>query len=429
MGEVTLLTKILRRVIAKKKDPFLFEAYDTNVCFATIPEEIGLYIHIPFCQTLCPYCPYNKILYNKEKALAYQKALLAELSLLHEHLRHKNISSIYIGGGTPTLMLDELQAVLDWTREKFAFLGDIGIEVYPQEIDRKKIAQLKEMGVSLVSIGIQTFNDRQLKFLGRSYMQDEARRTVELVKEADFACVDIDIMFNLPDQTREDIEYDISTCYDYNIDQLSIYPLIIFPMTPLHEMVKKNGLHTFNRFQEYGILKKIAEMSMQRGYDKTSIWTYGKRNGKRYTSITRESFVGVGASATSLFGNYFYLNTFNVDTYISRVKEGRLPINVVNVMSDREKMVFWLFWRCYDTSIDTKRFAELFGREFGREFPLLERFLLGFGLAGRYGDRLELTGNGAYLYHLVEKQYSVTYLNKMWESCMKTPWLEKISLS
>ncbi len=423
-----MLTSILRKTIAKKKEPFLFQAYDNNICFMVIPDEIGLYIHIPFCQTICLYCPYNKTLYNRNKALAYQKALLAELSLLQEHLRSKRITSIYIGGGTPTLMLEELQEVLDWIRANLTLKGDIGIEVYPKEIDQNKLAQLKGMGVNLVSIGIQTLNDRQLRFLGRRYTGNEARKTIELIKRAGFACVDVDIMFNLPNQALEDIEHDICTCYGYDIDQLSIYPLIIFPLTPLHKRVKEENLRTFNRFQEYGILKKIEGLSTQWDYDKTSIWTYGKRNGKRYTSITRESFVGIGASATSLFSDYFYLNTFDVDAYIRRLEEGRLPINLVNVMSPKEKMVFWLFWRCYDTSIDTRRFEELFGKEFSKEFPLFERLLLGSGLAGKSGDRLELTRSGAYLYHLIEKQYSVTYLNKMWEACMKTPWLEKIAL-
>lgn len=423
-----LLASILRKIIAKKKEPFLFQAYDNNICFTTIPEEIGLYIHIPFCETLCPYCPYNKTLYHKNKARAYQKALLAELSLLQEYLSGKCITSIYIGGGTPTLMLEELQEVLDWIRVKFTFKGDVGIEVYPRKIDKNKLTQLKGMGVNLVSIGVQTFNDRQLQFLGRRYTGKEALKTIELIKRADFDCVDVDLMFNLPHQTLEDIEHDLRTCYNEDIEQLSIYPLIIFPLTPLYKRVKEGHLRTFGFPAEYGILKKIEDWSGQWGYDKTSIWTYGKRSGKRYTSITRESFVGIGASATSLFSEYFYLNTFQVDAYIHRLAEGRLPINLVNVMSSRERMVFWLFWRCYDTSIDTRRFEEMFGREFAEEFPLLERLLRGSGLARKSGEKLEMTRPGAYLFHLIEKHYSLTYLNKMWAACMQTARLDRIAL-
>jgi oxygen-independent coproporphyrinogen-3 oxidase len=423
-----LLTSILRKTIAKKKEPFLFKPYDNNINFTEIPKEIGLYIHIPFCQTLCPYCPYNKIIYDKDRALTYKKALMAELQLLREHLNGKRITSIYIGGGTPTLMLGELQEVLDWIRINLTFKGDLGIEIYPHKTDHNIMAQLKEMGVNLVSIGVQTFNDRQLSFLGRRYNGNEARKIIELIKSADFACVDVDIMFNLPNQSKADIEHDISSCYSLDIDQLSIYPLIVFPLTPLYHKIKKERLHTFNRLQEYGLLRRIEELSDHWRYDKTSIWTYGKRNVKRYTSITRESFVGIGASATSLFGDYFYLNTFQVEAYIRRLLEGRLPINLVNVMSPRERMVFWLFWRCYDTSIDTGRFRDLFGQEFNREFPVLERLLPGLGLAVKHGKKLELTRQGAYLYHLVEKQYSVTYLNNMWEACMKSAWLEKIAL-
>jgi len=144
--------------------------------------------------------------------------------------------------------------------------------------------------------------------------------------------------------------------------------------------------------------------------------------------VTRESFVGFGVSATSHFDKYFYLNTFNVEAYITRLATGRLPINLVNVMTPREKMIFWLFWRCYDTVIDTRRFKELFGVDFSEEFPFIDRFLQSSGLARREGHRLKLTQTGSYLYHLVEKQYSLTYLNKMWSACMENQWLEKFAL-
>ncbi|NLW06375.1 MAG: radical SAM protein [Clostridia bacterium] len=270
-----MLTTLLRKTVAKKKEPFLFKAYDNNVDFAAIPAEIGLYIHIPFCRTLCPYCPYNKTLYDKNRALAYQKALLAELAIMQKHLQGKRITSIYIGGGTPTLMLTELQQVLAWIRANLVFHGDVGIEVYPQDIDKDLIAQIKDMGINLVSIGVQTFNDQHLHFLGRRYSGNEARRSIELIKAADFDCVDIDIMFNLPNQTWEDIEHDICTCYSYAIEQLSIYPLILFPLTALPRRVKQEKLRTFNSLQEYGLLRRIEGLSAQMQYGKTSIWTYG----------------------------------------------------------------------------------------------------------------------------------------------------------
>jgi len=137
-----------------------------------------------------------------------------------------------------------LQQVLAWIRANLVFHGDVGIEVYPQDIDKDLIAQIKDMGINLVSIGVQTFNDQHLHFLGRRYSGNEARRSIELIKAADFDCVDIDIMFNLPNQTWEDIEHDICTCYSYAIEQLSIYPLILFPLTALPRRVnKKNCVH------------------------------------------------------------------------------------------------------------------------------------------------------------------------------------------
>ncbi|HHX77089.1 MAG TPA: coproporphyrinogen III oxidase family protein, partial [Firmicutes bacterium] len=170
------------------------------------------------------------------------------------------------------------------------------------------------------------------------------------------------------------------------------------------------------------------QTAAQYGYQKTSIWTYARPEAKKYTSVTRESFIGVGAGAASQFGNYFYVNTFNVDAYIERVNRGRLPINLVNEMTEKERMVFWLFWRCYEASIDTVEFQQLFKTQLKEEFPLLFKAMRLFSLVKEEGKTLKLTSRGAYLYHLIEKHYSKTYLNDMWAAGMSRPWHDSFRL-
>ena len=424
-----MITGIMRRAILGKKDKFLFEGYREGLIdFDSIGSEVGLYVHVPFCRRICPFCPYNKTIYDRDTAVEYRQALVRELNLYKPKLQNKKITSLYIGGGTPTLMAEEMKEVLEFVKNNFDFKGDIGIEVHPAEANGKLFDSLKGMGVNLISLGVQTFNDKILDFLGRGYNSGATDKALSIIKNCGFKCVDVDIMTNLPGQTMEDIEYDISRVYSYDIDQLSVYPLIVFPMTKMGAAIRENGLSRFNCLQEKKILELIDEVSRKNGYKKSSIWTYGKEGGSRYTSVTRESFVGIGAGASSLIDGYFYLNTFSVGEYIKALEEGKLPINVVNRMSEREKMIFWIFWRCYDGVIDGNRFAQLYNASLEKEFPFLFKTLKALGMAKVHNGIFKLTERGRYAYHLVEKQYSVCYLNDLWHASMKQPWIKEIRL-
>ncbi|MDR3600159.1 MAG: coproporphyrinogen III oxidase family protein, partial [Desulfosporosinus sp.] len=142
----------------------------------------------------------------------------------------------------------------------------------------------------------------------------------------------------------------------------------------------------------------------------------------------RERFLGLGASATSLYSMYFYLNTFDVEEYIKAIENGRKPISLVNHMNDREQQVFWLFWRCYDMSISRKRFSELFGKSLNKEFRSMVSGLKILGLAKEQGGDLRLTQLGSFCYHFVEKQYSLRYLNNLWDASRQEPWPKRLEL-
>lgn len=424
-----MITDVLRMLIAHKRDKYSFEPFMTSeVDFSALPEELGLYIHIPFCRSICPYCPYNKTIYNKATAARYYGALLKEYQLYRPFLKGKQISSIYFGGGTPSLMFGEITPLLEAIRSQLNFRGDVGIEIHPREATGNNLAAVKKSGVNLVSVGVQSFHSGSLDFLERGYVPQESHRAVINALSAGFDTVDVDLIYNIPGQTKEDIEKDFQTCLSYGVNQISMYPLIVFRCTPLQKKIKSSGVRRLSELDEYKIQKRIAIIAADHGYERTSIWTYGKKGAKRYTSVTRETFLGLGASATSLYDKYFYLNTFDVEEYIKAMDLGRMPISLVNTMSPREKQVFWLFWRCYDTVIPRQRFSSLFGSSLDQKFPLLIAGLKMLGLARDDGEMLKLTGLGSFCYHFVEKQYSVNYLNSLWDASTRSPWPERLEL-
>jgi putative oxygen-independent coproporphyrinogen III oxidase len=424
-----MITDFFRRVILGKKDKFKFVGYKEGMIdFTSIDKECGIYIHVPFCKSICPYCPYNKEIYEKNKAKEYSKALLKELTIYKNSLVDKKITSIYIGGGSPALLSLELKEVIGFIKNNFNFTGDIGIEIYPSQVNKNLLQNLKEMEINMISLGVQTFNNDKLKFLGRCYSNEDVQEAITLIKNFNFKCLDIDIMTNIPGQTIDDIVYDLKTAYSYDIDQISIYPLIVFPMTSMDKIIRENGLSRFSELEEKRILQIIDEISIQHNYKRSSIWTYGKDMDNRYTSVTRESFIGIGAGASSLFSNYFYLNTFNVSEYINLLNKDSLPINIVNIMTEREKMIFWLFWRCYDGVIDGNRFYELFNKDMKNEFRILFTALKILKMIKSEGNKVILTELGRFAYHYVEKQYSIHYLDKLWQSSMQQPWIKELNL-
>ncbi|MDQ7093261.1 coproporphyrinogen-III oxidase family protein [Desulfosporosinus sp. PR] len=424
-----MLTQLLKLIVAHKWGKYVFEPYrEGDIDFTLVPEELGLYIHVPFCQKICHFCPYNRTLYKLEQAERYCKALLKELGLHKPFLQGKKIDSIYFGGGTPTLIADQLTELLDKLRMDINFSGDVGIEVHPREGVKEKFQELRKTGINQVSIGVQSFNSEALNFLERGYGAEECHQAVQLAMQAGFTTVDVDLMYNIPGQTIAGMERDLHLCMSYGVDQISMYPLIVFPLTPLQDCIKASGRHRFGEFQEFGIQKRLDRLAREYGYQRTSIWTYAKKGAKRYTSVTRERFLGLGASAASLYSKYFYLNTFNVAEYIEALENGRTSISLVNQMSDREQQVFWLFWRCYDTNISRQRFSELFGKSLDKEFRLMVSGLKTLGLAKDQEDDLKLTQLGSFCYHFVEKQYSLRYLNNLWDASRQEPWPKRLEL-
>jgi coproporphyrinogen III oxidase-like Fe-S oxidoreductase len=407
-----LLPRILRRLFPGGKDSFVFE--HQPVVPPDRPESLNLYIHLPFCRRLCPFCPYMKEVYDPAVSSAYQEALLQELEGYRRLWGQVNIESVFFGGGTPSMTPGIIERTLAWLAANFRLGREIGVEVNPLDANPAVIGTLKNSGVSLVSLGVQSFNDRLLGILGRDYDGELAYQASQRLLEAGFDTVDIDLIFAIPTQSQEEAEADIETALKLGADQISTYPLLYFSYAPLRKRLHKDKVATPSWRRERQMLETIASKAREAGYQRTSIWSFNKPETARYTTVTRDSFIGIGTSATSKIGDYFKLNTFSVAEYIKAVKEGS-PLALATRLNTGDKMAYWFFWRIYDLAIDTEAFRHLFGQEL-------------LGLAERQGSIIRLTERGAYLAHLVEKEYTHAYLETLWNACLEEPWPRRVVL-
>jgi oxygen-independent coproporphyrinogen-3 oxidase len=418
-----LLPQILRLLFPGRKGPFVFERQP--VVLPPRPESLNLYIHLPFCRQLCPFCPYMKEAYDPAVSAAYQDALLKELDGYRQLWGNINIESVFFGGGTPSMTPEIIERTLSWIAGNFHLGREIGVEVNPLDARPAVIGALKNSGVSLVSLGVQSFNDRLLRQLGRDYDGKLARQASQRLLGAGFATVDIDLIFAIPNQSRQEVEADVATACELGVDQISTYPLLYFSYAPMRRQLHEARMATPTWRVERQMLGAIVKKTQEAGYRRTSLWSFNKPETIRYTTVTRDAFVGIGASATSKIGDYFKLNTFSVAEYIKAVKEGS-PLALSTRLDAGDKMAYWFFWRAYDLAINTSTFRSIFGQNLPYRVRVLLSLLEFLGMAHRRRNTIRFTETGAYLFHLIEKEYTHAYLETMWNACLQEAWPQRV---
>jgi oxygen-independent coproporphyrinogen-3 oxidase len=292
--------------------------------------------------------------------------------------------------------------VLDAFGEHFIIEGNIGTELHPDNVTPSLVAELKDFGFNIVSLGIQSFK-------------------LEMIAKKGFRAIDVDLIFGIPGQTPKDLREDMIKAAEYGATQISTYPFIDF--TYANNMQKP-----LNKKEKRVLLDSIVKTSEEMGFTRTSVWTFAKKDTPKYSSITRDNFLGYGPSATTLLKDNFRINTFSVSEYINTLEDKRIPTALIFNFSERARYLYWLFWSCYNLDIDKNNFFQLFNKDLDSNFWWEIKVGKLLGIIENDGDGYKLTGKGAYLFHLVEQKYTNQYIDKTWKMARKTPWPEKIVL-
>ena len=275
-----MLTSLFRLLVTRSIRPFVFTKAGDDTPDLRALSRPGLYVHIPFCRSLCSFCPYNKEVYNKEAADRYTKVLLHEIDLLCAGMgEKKEATSLYFGGGTPVLLADALPEIVGRLSRYFILTEGIGAELHPDDMTPEILAKLKAAGVTMVSLGIQSFDDESLAKIGRRY--DGFREKVQMAAGYGFDAVDVDLIFSIPGQDEGSLRRDVETAFWCGATQVSTYPFIDFTFAqnsyrPLPDRVKRR------------MLRSLASAAKEMDLERTSVWTFAKKGTPRYSSVTRE---------------------------------------------------------------------------------------------------------------------------------------------
>ena len=416
-----MLIQLLRIIITRSLQPFIFKKQNLQRPgeYFNLP-NLGLYVHVPFCREICSFCPYYKVKYDASLATRYVDGLLKEIHLRCKGVKKKKITSLYFGGGSPALIINSLEAILETFKKYFIIDGNIGIELHPDNVNPVLMSRLKNIGFDIISLGIQSFDRKILQTLGRKE-QGGSRKKLEMVAGKGFKAIDVDIIFGISGQIPENLKEDIAKAAEYGATQISTYPFIDFSYV-------NNLQKPLNKKEKKILLDTIVRTSEKMGLLRTSVWTFAKKNTPRYSSVTRDNYLGFGPSATTLLRKDFRMNTFSVTEYINSLKNNEIPTALILDFSERTRELFWLFWSCYNLYIDKNNFFKLFNKDLDSEFWLEKKVGKLLGIMESNENGYKLNNKGAYLFHLVEQKYTDQYIDKTWRVAGKTPWPEKIVL-
>ncbi|MBO1870988.1 radical SAM protein [Lachnoanaerobaculum sp. Marseille-Q4761] len=417
---MSLITDLTRMYLTHSTKPFVFTNDFDKVLPYDEEAEFGLYVHIPFCKSICNFCPYCKVIYDEKTANVYIDALIKEIHLVGKQWNgRRKATSLYFGGGTPALLADRITDIIAALSEHFIITDGIGIELHPDNVNVSVLKTLKRVGVDKISIGVQSFQDKYQKVLQRRKF--DIKDMSNALNEVEFETVSMDFIFALPTQTFEDLKNDIDMAFANGANHIAIYPLIDFTFT-------ENKVPIMPKKEKRKLLDDITNYCISKGYVRKSIWTFASDKSASYSSMTRDNFFGFGCSATSLFKDQFKINTFSVLEYCKRIDANILPTALTNRFVKRQRMVYYLFWKLYSTRLKVEEFGEFFdtplNKVYGLEFWLLQ--MLGFLTRDEEGYKMTL--KGAFYYHYYENFYTLSYIDKMWGIMRKEAFPKDIKL-
>jgi oxygen-independent coproporphyrinogen-3 oxidase len=391
--------------------------------------ELGIYIHIPFCRSICPYCPYNKELFNDDLVKKYTDALLKEIEYYARIAGNRKVTTFYIGGGTPTTMLYKgIEKIIEQVYKSFNLCCSVHMESHPNDLNTPNLRHIKSLGVKYLSIGVESLQDRHLQTLKRPYNSRSVKQAVGRSVEAGFDCVNTDFIFALPGQTCLEVEEAGHELVKLGIHQSATYPLFSFPYTGLgsETIIKKPGLALMlKRRRMLNILEDIFYGS---DFERSSVWAFTKGGTDKYCSVTVPLYIGLGVSGGSYLNEIFYLNTFNVSEYISSIEDNRMPVALSVRLSRKMLMAGWLYWRIYETRFRKSDFLKRFGVEFDSVYGWLIRSFSRMGLLRTDGDEIILNDRGSYWLHAFEDFFSIDFIGNLWGNSKNIPWPEKAVL-
>lgn len=365
------------------------------------------YVHIPFCTQICYYCDFSKVFIKNQPVDSYLEHLLEEF----RSYDIQKLRTLYIGGGTPTaLSAPQLEVLLDGLTKNLdlSVLEELTIEANPGDLDADKIAVLKNSAVNRVSLGVQTFDDKMLKKIGRSHLEKDIYENIDRLKLAGFDNISIDLIYALPGQTMEQVKENVAKAIELDIPHMSLYSLILENHTVFMNRMRRGKLPLPKEELEAEMFEYIIAELERAGFEHYEISNFSKPSFESRHNLMywdNAEYYGIGAGASGYVNGIRYKNHGPIRHYISAVEEGNARITEEH-LSQKERMEEEMFLGLRKKSgVSMVRFEEKFGRSFDGLYGEIVRELVQQGLMQIENDRVRMTKRGLFLGDTVAERF------------------------
>lgn len=307
------------------------------------------YLHIPFCEHICYYCDFNKVFIEGQPVDEYIDMLIREMSFLKEEVSARPLSTMYIGGGTPTsLSAKQLEKLMIGIHEQLPLASGVEftVEANPGDLTADKIAVLKNYGVNRISMGVQSFDDRLLKKIGRKHTASDVFDTMRLLEKSGLNNVSIDLIYALPGQSLESFQDSLDKALSLDLPHYSLYSLILENQTVFYNLARQGRLHLPDEDEEgdmFDLAASFMEAHGRKQYEVSNFAIPGKESQHNLVYWNNEEYYGLGAGASGYLDGVRYRNFGPIQQYMQPLKEQKRPIRDEEILTEQARMEEELF--------------------------------------------------------------------------------------
>ena len=376
-----------------------------------------LYAHVPFCESLCPYCSFNRYIFQESTARSYFSSLREEMRQVAR--KGYQFGSMYIGGGTPTILIDELAKTIDLARELFQ-IGEVSCETNPNHLTHE-VADALGGRVQRLSVGVQSFDDDLLRKVNRLERFGSGQETLKRIQQiaGRFDSLNVDMIFNFPGQDAAAVRRDVAMVIESGANQTTFYPLMTSPTVTRaleHSVGKVEHAH---EEQLYDLI--VSELAGS--YELATAWTFSKRGGGLIDEyiIDNEEYLGVGSGSFSYIDGAIYVNTFSLEAYRTAIAANRPAATGTHRFNALEQMRYRFMMDLFGLALDKKSFQQRFSLPVELALPLEMAFFASVGaFAENSPEWITLTARGRYLLLVMMREF-FSGINRIRDQARKNP--------
>ncbi len=403
---------------------------DETMLPAPVPgKDYMLYMHVPFCEKLCPYCSFNRFPFSEDRAVPYFESMRKEMLMLKD--LGYDFKSLYVGGGTPTIMIDWLCELIDLARDEFS-IEEVSSETNPNHLIPSYLEKLQGR-VQRLSVGVQSFDNGLLKQMDRYDKYGSAEEILERIKTAVpyFTSMNVDMIFNFPAQTEDMLINDVEKIVESGATQTTFYPLMASPSVE-RSLARTVGKVDYDREQRlYEIVDELLTGGSNPLFTHSSAWTYNRfdyDNGVASASSARkgahagvyktqmideyvveyEEYPAIGSGGITYLGSNLYVNTFSIKEYNKAIEQGHMSIMGKTAFNKHDRMRYRFLMQLFGLRLDKKAWERDFGCTVENGLPVEMAFMKAVGAIDKdTPEEITLTAKGRYLVVAMMRQFFI----------------------